>query len=77
MDGLVIQAVLNIMNISTNYIITKEQHRALRMSAAERGISVSALIREILDKWVRSKDVDACLSANYRLGVTTKNGRTD
>lgn len=49
-------------NVPITYIITKEQHRALRMAAAERGISVSALMREILDKWVKFKDTECLLS---------------
>lgn len=45
--------------IRTQIQLTEKQARALKRAAAERGVSMSALIRDVVDRIVEEKTVDA------------------
>jgi len=38
----------------TNYNLTEDQHRILRIAAVFEGISASKLLRRIIDEWIEA-----------------------
>ena len=45
------------MNQKITYYVTPEQYQALRKEAFDRSITISSLLREILENWLRFKDI--------------------
>lgn len=42
----------------TNYNLTEDQHKILRIAAALEGISASKLLRRIIDEWIEANGED-------------------
>jgi len=38
----------------TNYNLTEDQHKILRIASAHEGISASKLLRRIIDEWIEA-----------------------
>ena len=47
-----------IMKKRTNYNLDETQHQVLRIAAAYRGVSASALLRQILNEWIEHNAQD-------------------